>query len=220
MSFNFSPKIVTDGLILYLDAANTKSYISGSTTWNDLTKNQNNATLINGPAYNTANLGSIVFDGIDDYVDVAGGLNILSISNYTKTAWFYINSFSTANNIVSGGNTAQHAFWLGGTTNLRAGHNGNWSTVVSTTVLSLNTWYFGAVTFDTITGWKLYLNGIQESTSPDTTPFNGIGYVQLGRYDTGNYFTGRIASTQIYDKVLTQQEILQNYNALKTRFGL
>jgi hypothetical protein len=66
MSFNYSPKIVTDGLVLYLDAANTKSYVSGSTVWNDLSRSGYNGTLTNGPTFNISNGGSISFDGVDD----------------------------------------------------------------------------------------------------------------------------------------------------------
>ena len=67
MAGNVAPNIITDGLVLYLDAANTKSYVSGSTTWTDLV-GLNNGTLINGPTFNSANGGSIVFNGVNNYV--------------------------------------------------------------------------------------------------------------------------------------------------------
>ena len=67
MAFSFSPKIVTDGLVLYLDAANPKSYVSGSTTWRDISRGGNNGTLVNGPTFDSGNGGNIVFDGVDDY---------------------------------------------------------------------------------------------------------------------------------------------------------
>jgi len=60
------PNISDDGLVLSLDAANTKSYINGSTTWTDLSRRGNNGTLINGPTFDSTNLGSIVFDGVND----------------------------------------------------------------------------------------------------------------------------------------------------------
>ena len=68
MAFNFSPKIVTNGLVLALDAANTKSYPGSGTVWSDLTPNGNNGALTNGPTFNSANGGSIVFDGTNDYL--------------------------------------------------------------------------------------------------------------------------------------------------------
>jgi hypothetical protein len=72
MSGNVAPKIVKDGLILYLDAANTKSYVSGSTTWNDISRIGNNGTLINGPTFNIGNIGSIAFDGVNDFCSFPG----------------------------------------------------------------------------------------------------------------------------------------------------
>ena len=219
MAFNYSPKIVTDGLVLYLDAGNVKSYISGSTTWNDLTPNQNVGVLTNGPTFNSSNGGSIVFDGSNDYVNVNSFANILSSTSYTKMCWFYINSYKY--NIISGGSTSLHAFWLAGTNKLNAGHNGYWSTVVSTTSLSLNTWYFGAVTFDTTNGWKLYVNGNQEASSANTATFTGTGGILIGAFDlASNLFDGKIAVASVYNRVLNNLEILQNYNATKTRFGL
>ena len=66
MAFIHSPKISTDGLVLALDTANRKSYPGSGTVWNDLSGNGNNGSLINGPTFNGANGGSIVFDGVDD----------------------------------------------------------------------------------------------------------------------------------------------------------
>ena len=218
---NYGPKLATDGLVLCLDAADVNSYPRTGTSWSDVSGNGNNGTLTNGPTFNSSNGGSIVFDGGDDCVLVNSNANILSKTAYTKTAWFYTTSFGTNNNIISGGNSGQHAFWLGASSYLRAGHNGNWSTVVTTTSMSLNTWYYGAVTFNTSTGWILYLNGIQETTSSDTTTFTGNQEILIGAYSTaGNVYTGRIATSLVYNRVLTSTEILQNYNATKSRFGL
>ena len=217
----YGPNIVLDDLLLYLDAGNIKSYPGSGSTWTDLTRKGNDASLINGPTYDNSNGGSIVFDGADDWANINGGADILSKTAYTKIVWFYITSFGTNNNLVTGSSVAQHALWLAGTNNLRAGHNGYWSTVVSTTTLLLNTWYCGAVTFSDTTGWVLYVNGIQESTSADTTTFGGSGLIHLATYDGGdNLLTGRIANVAVYNRVLTAEEIQQNFNALKGRFGI
>ena len=221
MSFHYSPNLVTNGLVLCYDPANTKSFVSGSTTLFDLTSSKDDGSLINGPTFNSENGGSIVFDGVNDYVGINSNANILSNTTYTKIAWFYVTSFATDNNIISAGSSGQHAFWLFTSNKLNAGHNGNWNTVVSTTTLSLNRWYYGAVTFNTTTGWVLYLNGIQEATSASTTTFIGSGTLSIGSYqNVGNYFTGRIANSLVYNRVLSAVEILQNYNAVKSRFGL
>jgi hypothetical protein len=218
---NYGPKTVTNGLVLCLDAADKNSYPGTGTSWNDLSGNNNTGSLTNGATFNSSNSGNIAFDGVDDCVVVNNNANILSKTAYTKTAWFYTTSIGPNNNIISGGNSGQHAFWLGGTSYLRAGHNGNWSTIVATTSMSVNTWYYGAVTFNTTTGWNLYLNGVQEATNVDTTTFIGNQEILIGAYSTGgNVFTGRIATSLVYNRVLTSTEILQNYNATKSRFGL
>ena len=91
--------------------------------------------------------------------------------------------------------------------------DGNNRTILtSDSTLSLNTWYCGAVTFNTTNGWKLYLNGVQEATSANTTTFTGTGDIQIARYQGGNNFNGKIAIAQIYNRVLSASEILQNYN--------
>ena len=221
MALSHSPQIVRDGLVLYLDAANIKSYPGTGTSVLDLSTNLNNSVLTNGASYNSANNGYFNFDGSNDCIVVNSNANILSKTSYTKIAWFYPTSFSTGNNIISGGNSGQHAFWLGGTDKLRAGHNSQWSTVVSNTTLVLNTWYFGAVTFNTSTGWVLYLNGNQESTNGSLTTFTGNQEILIGAFSTGsNVFTGRIASGLVYNRVLTGAEIKQNFNATRGRYGI
>ena len=88
MAFNYSPKISTDGLVLCLDAANTKSYPGSGTVWSDLSRGGNNGTLTNGPTFNSGNGGSIVFDGVNDYVD-CGVSNISLPINITLISWIY-----------------------------------------------------------------------------------------------------------------------------------
>ena len=88
MAFQYSPKIVTDGLVLYLDAANTKSYVSGSTTWNDISRTNINGTLVNGPTFSSDGGGSILFDGSNDYVQINYGGNL---SSSTITLNFFAN---------------------------------------------------------------------------------------------------------------------------------
>jgi len=220
MGLEHSPIIVTDGLQVFLDAANTRSYIGSGNTAYDLSGSGNTSALTNGPTYLSSNLGTFVLDGTNDYILVNSQANILSKTAYTKIAYIYISNFSTVNNIISGGFSGQHAFWMFGTDKLNAGHNGAWNTVVGATSLSLNTWYFAAVTYSDSTGWKLYLNGREDGTSASTTTFTGNQEISIGSYSTSNNFTGRIASVQVYNRALTSQEIVQNYNATKKRYGL
>jgi hypothetical protein len=218
MGIDIGPIETTDGLVLHLDAANTRSYPGSGNTVYDLSGFGNTSALTNGPTYNSSNLGAFVLDGSNDYILVNSQANILSKTAYTKIAFIYISNFSTVNNIISGGFSGQHAFWMFGTDKLNAGHNGTWNTVVGATTLSLNTWYFAAVTYSNSTGWKLYLNGREDGTSADTTTFTGNQEISIGSYSTANNFTGRIASVQVYNKALTATEILQNYHATKGRY--
>jgi hypothetical protein len=91
------PNIVTDGLVLALDAANTKSYPGSGTVWKDLSGNGNNGTLINGPTFDTGNLGSIEFDGVDDWTSFGNILNT-GTSDFTISAWVKSTSTATGNN--------------------------------------------------------------------------------------------------------------------------
>jgi len=202
--------------------ATTSTAKNRGTIWSDLSGRGNTGTLTNGVGYGNSNSGSFVFDGVNDCVVVNNNASILSSTSYTKIAWFYPTSFATLNNIISGVNgLSEHTFWLAGGNTLNAGHNGSWSTVVSSTTLSLNTWYCGAVTFSTTTGWVLYLNGVQEATNLSTTTFSGTGAILIGAFATGDFvFTGRIANTKIYNRVLSAAEVRQNFNALRGRFGI
>jgi hypothetical protein len=215
-----SPNIVRDGLVLYYDISDYRSASFTGTSIYDLSGFGNTGTLTNGPTFSGLNDGCLVLDGSNDYVLVNNAANILSKTEYTKIAYFYVTSFSTSNNIISGGFSGQHAFWLFGSNRLYAGHNGAWNQVTGATTLSLNTWYFGAVTYSSTTGWKLYLNGVEDGTNANTTTFTGNQEISIGSYSTGNNFTGRIGSAFVYNRVLSATEIQQNYNATKGRFGL
>ena len=218
MGIDIGPIEATDGLVLHLDAANTRSYPGSGNTVYDLSGSGNTSALTNGPTYLSSNLGAFVLDGSNDYILVNSQANILSKTAYTKIAFIYISNFSTVNNIISGGFSGQHAFWMFGTDKLNAGHNGAWNTVVGATSLSLNTWYFAAVTYSDSTGWKLYLNGREDGTSATTTTFTGNQEIVIGAYSSSNNFTGRISNIQVYNRALTATEIFQNYHATKGRY--
>ena len=212
--------IVTKDLAVYYNVSESSSYSGIGNTIFDLSGSGNTGALTNGPTFSAFNGGSLVLDGSNDYVLVNNAANILSKTEYTKIAYVYFTSFSTSNNIISGGFSGQHAFWLFGSNRLYAGHNGAWSQVTGATTLSLNTWYFGAVTYSSTTGWKLYLNGVEDGLNGDTTTFTGNQEISIGSYSTGNNLTGRIGSAFVYNRALSATEIQQNYNATKGRFGL
>ena len=101
MAYRNGPKIVTDGLVLCLDAAIGKSYPGSGTSWTDLSGNGNNGTLVNGPTFSSANGGSIVLDGVNDYISTTS----ISISTFTYEGWLYNN--------LTGGSTNYGYFFSG-----------------------------------------------------------------------------------------------------------
>lgn len=228
MSFSYGQKIITDGLVLYLDAANTRSYPGSGVTWSDLSRGENTGTLTNGPTFNILNGGSIVFDGVDDNVN-CGNNTILDVgNNITVNAWIYLPSTGAttgyrpiASKVVSGGTSG----WEMGNSNgvLRCTFRPT-ATLVDLfgPTLSIGVWQMCTFTYDNVTA-KLYLNGVlTHSTSSggpvtlnSTQPFQ-IATRGLG----GSTFFGRISQVSMYNRALTSSEILQNYNAKRVRFGL
>lgn len=219
MALTHSPSVVLNGLIMHLDAANSKSYPGSGTAWYDLSGVGNHATLYNSPTFATTNGGLLNFDAVNDYAKV-NNTGILPTTAYTKMAWFRPET-GTSNNIISGGNN-DHAFWMGSTsTTLQAGHNGSWAIVSYSPGNMLNRWWHGAVTFNTTTGWVLYLNGVQVATNSAVTPFGGPADVRISAYgDSSNLFDGDIPVAQVYNRVLTAAEVAQNFNAYRGRFGI
>ena len=226
MAFNYSPKIVTDGLVLYLDAANTRSYPGTGTTWSDLSRGGNNGVLTNGPTFNSGNGGSIVFDGADDLVNttnISFGTNPFSIC-----LWFKINSNQTTNStliaVAAAGtannwqlsfiNNTELLFFYRGITEVNA-FNLN-------TTFSLNTWYHICITRDVANDIKSYVNGTQTATVNYVGNDTYSEIIRLGLNRGGTtYYNGQISIVHIYNNIaLTSTQVIQNYNATKGRFGL
>jgi hypothetical protein len=253
MAFNYSPKIVTDGLVLYLDAANSRSYVSGSTVWNDLSRSGVNGTLINGPTFNSANGGSIVFDGINDsYTPTGNSFNYSpgTTGELSLEIWVYPTGPFTSYLLEPpttnlGGLFGQSYFnnsigWGLGVTTISGIGNcfqlqiRNSSTIVSTGVnvngsgyatFTNGNWYHVVGSFTRNNFSRLYVNGeLKSSTS--STPLNGISLTPslndaaIGQIRNIFYSGCRVGIARLYNKPLSAQEILQNYNATKTRFGL
>jgi hypothetical protein len=159
MSGISGPKIITSGCVLSLDAADKLSYKGSGTTWTDLSGNNNTGTLTNGPSFNAGNQGSIVFDGVDDYV--SGTLP--SLSDWTISIWYYSTDITT-NSVyypVSGTTTAA-GLGFGGT--FDAGTQNRWYYFDGTNILThvnpnivINKWYNLVVTKNS-TSYNLYTN--------------------------------------------------------------
>lgn len=230
MAFSYGwrgPNIVKNGLVLYLDAGSPNSFplINQTTTWKDISGNSYNASLISGPTFNSADGGSIVLDGTDDYVEIPT-TGILSGKNaFTINVWTYPTSLTGIRplfvNYYVGNQEVLFRFngtglqlftfttsQIGGTTQTYSTLN-QWVNLVAT--------YNGSIMIT-------YVNGVQSATT-----FNQTGNLStstlpylIGRYSspTEYRYAGRFAQTLVYNRALSATEILQNYNATKTRFGL
>jgi hypothetical protein len=228
MGFYTGPNIVTNGLVLSLDAANTKSYQSGSTTWFDKSGNAKNGTLISGSTYSSANGGSIVFDGVDDIINFGTGSNFFPLPQFTIDIWFKSLGTVPTTGTTPGlfGFTYGIRCYLNATSMTFSVDNGtDMSGVsVSDTFRSDNKWY-NATFYHTGTNMGIYINGVFGNSTNGTwsgTSRWPTDTWNLGRdnNNTSQFYPGHIASCKIYNKVLTASEILQNYNATKTRFDL
>jgi hypothetical protein len=219
------PNIVTNGLVLSLDAANTKSYSGSGTTWFDKSGNGNNGTLTNSPTYSSANGGSIVFDGVDDYINISTTLNLtnpLTICTFVNTS-----VITGSNQVIYGPSANGNDNWLSVSNNRAQIFATQTSDVnnfqaAGTTVIQANIWYHitGIVNNNII---SLYINGVFEVASA-AQAFTVGGWnstARIGQRASGQFpFNGRIACVQGYNRALTAAEILQNYNATKSRFNL
>ena len=224
MGLGHSPRIVTDGLVLCLDAANKRSYPVSGTTWTDLTGG-NNGTLTNGPTFNSENSGSIVFDGTNDYVDVSGtaSLNAPISTDITISTWIYITKNNAWQGVITKNRstTTQVGLFLSSSNQFVFGFSGSSGNLIGSS-FSTNIWYHVVVVQKANTNRKIYLNGSLDAikTSSFGTTSSGSETFRLGQATGVNeYFGGRISNAMIYfNKALTADEVRQNYEATKERY--
>jgi Concanavalin A-like lectin/glucanases superfamily len=221
MSLQHSPRIITDGLVLCLDAANKQSYPGSGTVWTDLA-GSNNGTLTNGPTFNSANGGSIVFDGSNDHI--LGTLPLIPFnSSVTIEAVIRLNNTSLTKNIITQGQSAV-SFSCGMVvvgTELKFRNSSNDHSLSSPQVLLANQWYH-LVLSTTASGTTGYINAVSSGTTVQKVTSNSVVDYAIGKRPgaTSEFMNGNIAKISIYSKALTQTEIQQNYNATKSRYNL
>jgi len=214
------PNIVTDGLVLALDAANSRSYPGTGTTWSDLSGNGNDGTLVNGPTFDSESNGSIVFDGVNDRVTIN---NPIDVNSCTFDIFCKIDNPSASS-------SSQMAFGYPNGTNQRvylgfrpaSGWDvGIQSQAWGTTSIPVDTnWHNFIVTLNNGT-IKIYYDGVDSRTRTYTTFTTSGNTISLGDNSSTNYsFAGKIALFKTYNRALNPSEVLQNYNATKSRYGL
>ena len=220
MSIGYGPRIVTEGLVLALDAADRNSYPGSGTTWTDLSGRGNNGTLQNGVGYSGDNGGSLSFDGVDDYVSIGTSGFPFGSSAGTLSAWARTNTISGGYRwIVSyGTGTTNQSRFLGinGTTY----YFGGYANDIIASGVPVNTWINMVGVYDG-TNASMYINGILVS-GPTAKSWNTVASnAQLGRQtNNSEYWSGNISQVSVYNRALTAQEIQQNFNALRGRFNI
>lgn len=221
-----APEIVTDGLAFCIDAANARSYITGSSTCNDLSGNGNTGTFTNGTTFSSGNPGAFTFDGVDDYIDCGNGTSLQITGNITIVAWVNPINFSVFHGIVGktlSGVAAPYDYYIStsGIPTLVRGNGTVFQARAATNACTANVWQQVAVT-QSGTAVTHYLNGNSNGTPTlSTTIGNAVTNLRVGSRDNGfTKFNGRIAQVSMYNRALSASEILQNYNTLKIRFGL
>lgn len=224
--------IVKDGLLVWLDANDKTSYPGTGTLWRDLSKTYSSGSLDNGTTYNTPNGGYFLFDGSDDKITLTDSSFAIGTSDFTVDIYCYRNS-ATANfysGIMGQGGTdgtiginiTDRTCWVGSSGVVNGIGNNSFKNFTD------NKWIHVIFQRQTVGGTTTY--SLKQDTVDVLTPttygsalsINGTSIVLGQRYynNFGFPWGGYLASYKFYNRALTQSEILQNYNALKSRFGL
>jgi hypothetical protein len=225
------PDIVRSNLQLYLNAASSASYPGTGTTWTDLSPNAYSTTLIGAPAWNSTYFN---FDGTTEYVDTNQSL---SAEEFSVGAWFR-SSAAGIKMILSKETTAgwpwNYRIWLnGGQIVGDIAQSGASTRNINSSLTNYNngSWYLVMYTRSTTTQ-TLYVNGTQINTAAGSFPSGTISnaqelwigrsaFTQSGASPSGSYqYTGDIGQVFVYNRVLDSAEILQNYDATRSTYGL
>mgnify|MGYP003642379923 CR=1 FL=1 len=227
------PNITIDQLIFAVDAGSTRSYPGSGTTGTDLISYES-ITLVNGVAFSNANGGTWEFDGVNDYITLPASI-ATTLNGGTEASlnmWVKLNNNSNGSGQsgiiqLSGFNSSNgNLYWYSnGFTYLDTFRTDRVSTIWANTIIDPRNWHMLTVTTTPGTnGWKAYLNGVLrfQTTGQSTVSVNSTiqGGLTLGRNSNGRDLPGNISSCYIYKKSLTPEEVLQNYNAHKSIFGL
>jgi hypothetical protein len=229
--YNYTGGIVTNGLVLNLDAAKTDSYPGTGTTWRDLSGRGNNGTLTNGPTFSgIGKQASIVFDGVDDFVD-CGNISYNYSTTFTTNVWFRLSIINKNNTIIGfgDGQVRPYYYWMITVNNSNFlqfwAYDGTNRSISYNVALSTNTWYNAVITYNS-GNCILYLNSTSVATGTvitanrsDPSAYTRLGYITWAS-GPSNYLSGNIAVSQIYNRALTAQEVTQNFNALRGRYGI
>jgi hypothetical protein len=234
--------LVTNGLVVNLDAGNVSSYPGSGTTWTDLSGNGINATLVNGVSYSSSNNGYMIFDGNDDYATLSSTSFVSGNSAFTMESWFrWSGNGSATEDIIfsygiDDGQRGCPLIAIDGSNFFTFEFGSGAGSVKSISAISTNTWYHGVATYDG-SNTRAYINGTLQNTTAFSTAnirLSGTNGTNAGigclysstagnvfssprRYGT---FNGFISSVRHYNRALSLSEVQQNFNALRGRYGI
>ena len=235
---NTFPSITTSDLILNLDAGDLTSYSGTGTTWYDLTANSYDGTLTNGTSFSSIGADTMVFDGVNDFVELGDVLDMgtysytintwVKISATSSDQWFFSKSLSGTQNYryAVGFDSSSQKLWA-----FMQGNGGSDVLPYGSTTIPTYQWLMATYVYDRSSNIKIYYNGVLETLTGSSTisSWNGLDFqsnnpARVGAYTAGDNTTpistidGKIAISQIYRRVLPASEILYNYNITKWRF--
>ena len=223
MSLIFSPKpVIDDTLLLYLDAANTKSYDRVSTTWADLSRNRKDGTLTNGPTFSPENKGTILMDVVDDYVALGSPVTVSAGSDFTLSLFVKPTFAATNPGILQDtvSNTILYftsttlfprVTWCG--TEILAPSSG-WSA-------TSERWAHYVFVVRSASNVQFYENATLQHEASHAVSTTAISIPHLGyQLSTAYKVAGNWGSVQMYRRALSADEIRRNFNALGGRLGL
>jgi len=244
MAGNNGPRIVTNGLVLHLDAADKKSYPGSGNIWYDLTQNNNRFTLFNTPSFSSSNGGNIVFNGSAQYANSTSALNLSTYDQITVEVWFkpsnaleriVFEHSANWNTNVGGFGLASNSNGAGTVSNechtYSSNGGRNYGFTCGTTQYSCHVNIFSKIA--DLTGRLSYvnnnllpfgnLNGTNWSTSTQTTSTNAFRNDTMYLASRGGsvaFFSGSITIFKIYNRKLSDSEVLQNFTAQRGRFSI
>jgi hypothetical protein len=212
-------QIITDGLVLNLDAGNPASYPGSGTTWSDLSGNGNNGTLVNGVGYNSGNGGSLSFDGTNDYAISTQNFIFSSNNPLTISVWIKTNSLTLDGAYYRRILSFNTNYGIS-TTTTSVGWYTAGADLITPVTISTGLWYKVDCIY-TGTQYQTYLNGVLANSFTSTFPATS-SQLWIGRFHSSNdgRFNGNIAQASIYNRALSASEVSQNFNATRSRFGI
>ena len=229
------PTLLTQGLVLHVDAGNLASYSGSGITWNDIS-GSNHGTLTNGPLYNSGNGGSIVFDGIDDVISFGNILN-MGLSSWTISCWVKFDGGTGLMGII--GKTSyrsyegRYSIYIDNN-NLVAFFQPSVSSMIISAPLTPyldNKFHNLTLTINRSSMMYLYVDGVTVGTPVDVSSTSAMNPNSSDKFYIGSYgssdgqsplyfYKGNIGQALVYNRALNPQEVTTNFNALKSRFSL